>query len=67
MTYSVIAMGNNSEIPCSACHQWNAKAKSFSCNPNKCKKLSEWLLDNAQLANEETVQIKVQVPIQYVI
>ena len=62
-------MSNNSEIPCSICQKWNAEAKSFKCNPNKCQKLSEWLLDHAQLANEEPVQFQVAEPppIQYVI
>ena len=35
-------MSKNSEIPCSACHNWDAKTKSLSCNPYKCQQLSEW-------------------------
>ncbi|MGD0643498.1 MAG: hypothetical protein ABSA75_01175 [Candidatus Bathyarchaeia archaeon] len=59
-------MSNNSEIPCSACHNWDATAKSFSCNPDKCQKLSEWLLAHGQIARAETMQVAV-VPIQYVV
>ena len=62
-------MSNNSEIPCQNCHQWNSKGKNFSCSPYKCKKLSEWLLDNAQLGNTDNEQVKAKVPeaqIQYI-
>ena len=59
-------MSSNSEIPCSDCHKWDAKAKSFSCNPNECRKLSEWLFDHAQIERVETVHFVV-VPIQYVV
>ena len=26
---------------------WNAEKKRFSCDPNRCKKLSDWLLKHA--------------------
>ncbi|HYA77138.1 MAG TPA: hypothetical protein VEF91_00315 [Verrucomicrobiae bacterium] len=59
-------MSDDSEIPCSACHKWDAAAKSFSCNPHECRKLSEWLLNHAQIDRKETMQFAV-VPIQYVV
>jgi len=59
-------MSSNSEIPCSACHKWNKKEKSFFCNPNECRKLSEWLFDHAQRKLVETMQV-VDAPIQYVV
>ncbi|MGD0996186.1 MAG: hypothetical protein ABR909_11765 [Candidatus Bathyarchaeia archaeon] len=62
----MIGMSNNSEIPCSACHKWDATAKSFSCNPGECRKLSEWLFVHAQIERAETTQFVV-VPIQYVV
>jgi len=63
-----IAMSTNSEIPCSTCHLWSAKKKSFSCNPDKCAKLSEWLFDHTSLGNEEKDNIEViEEPIQYVV
>jgi hypothetical protein len=62
----MIAMSNNSEIPCSACHKWDAKAKSFSCKPNECRKLSEWLFDHAQMEPAENMQFAI-APIQYVV
>jgi len=62
----MIAMRNNSEIPCLACQKWNATVKSFSCNPNECKKLSEWLFEHAQIEPVETMQV-LAVPIQYVV
>ena len=35
------------EIPCNTCLFWNKVNKSFSCDPNKCVRLSEWLLKHA--------------------
>jgi hypothetical protein len=62
----LIVMSANSEIPCSLCHKWSAEAQSFSCNPNKCQKLSEWLYDHAQKELSEELQI-IDAPIQYVV
>ena len=66
-----IAMSDNSDIPCSVCRKWNADQKAFSCNPSKCEKLSEWLLDHAQPEapqQKESVQMQVaDAPIQYVV
>ena len=62
----MFAMNNNSEIPCSLCHKWDIKAKSFTCSPNKCQKLSEWLLGHAQIEQTETKQVAVP-PILYIV
>ena len=62
----MVAIGSNSEIPCSACKKWDAKAKSFSCNPSGCQKLSQWLFDHAQKELVENTQFFV-APIQYVV
>ncbi|MFB3888250.1 MAG: hypothetical protein ACE14S_02085 [Candidatus Bathyarchaeia archaeon] len=59
-------MKNEAEIPCSACASWNQKAKTFKCNPNYCEKLSDWLLENAQSANPDTLQIE-QAQAQYIV
>ncbi len=50
-------MNQKEEIPCTTCHLWNAKAKSFSCNPNSCNKLSRWLLERTPKLNMDKVQI----------
>ena len=41
-------MESDTEIPCSTCVLWHPEKKSFSCNPNSCKKLSNWLLKHAR-------------------
>jgi hypothetical protein len=40
-------MESDAEIPCSTCLLWNQEKKSFACDPNGCKRLSEWLLKHA--------------------
>jgi len=62
----MFAMSNNSEIPCSFCRKWDSKAHSFSCNPNKCDKLSEWLFDHTQIECTQTKQV-VMLPIRYIV
>jgi hypothetical protein len=66
----LIAMSDNNEIPCSTCHKWKAAEKTFSCNPSKCEKLSEWLFDHstpeAETEKAEAVQI-FAAPLQYVV
>jgi hypothetical protein len=63
----MIGMKNEAEIPCSTCALWNAKAKSFSCNPNGCGKLSGWLLKNAQDSVSIVQAEKDQPQVQYVV
>ena len=60
-------MSHNPEIPCNACHLWHSNAKDFSCKPGRCQKLSEWLLDHAQVEPDENVHMQViEAPLQYV-
>ncbi|MBK5133339.1 hypothetical protein JJE00_02805 [Candidatus Bathyarchaeota archaeon] len=37
-------MVNDKEIPCTTCSLWKKQRKEFSCKPNRCEVLSEWLL-----------------------
>jgi hypothetical protein len=60
-------MNYASEIPCSSCHRWNSKAKSFSCNPNKCTKLAEWLFDHAQIEKKQPLPQAIEATPQYVV
>ena len=60
------AMEDNSEIPCSFCKKWDSKTKSFSCNPDECQKLTEWLFAHAQIEPKETKRVSLR-PIQYVV
>lgn len=56
-------MESDAEIPCDTCLLWNPITKSFLCDPNACKKLSNWLLkhakDNAEDNQKKTVQYVV--------
>ena len=54
-------MENDANIPCNTCMFWNPTKKSFSCDPNTCKKLSNWLLKHA---NADNPQNKI---VQYVV
>jgi hypothetical protein len=56
-------MESDTDIPCSACLLWHPEKKSFSCDPNSCKKLSAWLLKHAEDNAVET-QDKI---VQYVV
>jgi len=56
-------MGSDVEIPCSTCLLWNPETKSFSCNPNSCKKLSNWLLKHTR---EKAFEPQDQI-VQYVV
>ena len=56
-------MESDANIPCATCLMWNPEKKRFSCDPNRCKKLSDWLLkhagDNAVNPQEKMVQYVV--------
>jgi hypothetical protein len=56
-------MESDANIPCSKCLLWDKVKKSFSCDPNRCKKLSDWLLkhatDNAAEPQKKMVQYVV--------
>jgi hypothetical protein len=65
----MIAMEHQEEIPCSSCQSWNGRQKKFSCNPNVCKGLSEWMHEHTSIPNAAE-QIQVQLPetaTQYVV
>jgi hypothetical protein len=56
-------MESDAGIPCATCMLWNPEEKSFSCDPNSCKKLSDWLLKHAR-DNAAKPQNKI---VQYVV
>ena len=56
-------MESAADIPCSTCLFWNPEKKSFACDPNSCKKLSDWLLKHAK-GNVAEPQDKI---VQYVV
>jgi hypothetical protein len=62
-------MEHQEEIPCASCQSWNGKQKKFSCNPNHCKELSEWMHEhNSQPIAMEQIQIQLpETAIQYVV
>jgi hypothetical protein len=65
----MIAMEHQEEIPCASCQSWNGKLKKFSCNPNLCKGLTEWMHEHASIPSAAE-QIQVHLPetaIQYIV
>ena len=42
-------MSSNAEIPCATCLLWKPKEKSFTCDPNACKRLTNWLMKYAKV------------------
>ena len=56
-------MESDADIPCSKCLFWDKVKKSFYCDPNKCEKLSNWLLKHAR-DNANKPQNKI---VQYVV
>ncbi|MCW4047044.1 MAG: hypothetical protein NWE99_05735 [Candidatus Bathyarchaeota archaeon] len=53
-------MEPDAEIPCSTCLLWNQENKRFSCDPNKCERLSRWLLKHAKDTNVDTRSENIQ-------
>jgi hypothetical protein len=39
-------MKDEKGIPCTICQLWHPEEKGFSCDPNKCEKLTVWLLNH---------------------
>ncbi|MCW4025125.1 MAG: hypothetical protein NWF01_08850 [Candidatus Bathyarchaeota archaeon] len=37
-------MVSNEQFPCNTCHRWDENQK-YNCNPEKCRLLSDWLLE----------------------
>jgi len=65
----MIIMEHQEEIPCASCHSWNSKQKRFSCNPNQCKGLSEWMNEHGpQTITAQHIQAQSpETAIQYVV
>lgn len=48
------------EIPCFKCLFWEPiRQSSLYCNPNRCEKLTEWLLQKAEDFQQTKVNLKV--------
>jgi hypothetical protein len=62
----MFAMNKNSEIPCSLCNKRDPKARSFSCNPEKCQQLSEWLFEHAEIGQAENKRVSA-LTIRYMV
>ena len=64
-------MAKKAEIPCASCSSWVKKQKKFSCNPDECSGLTEWMFANApHLGGCENVKLLVRLPeiaTQYVV
>jgi hypothetical protein len=61
-------MEHQEEIPCASCQSWNGKQKKFSCNPNTCKGLSEWMHGHSQPSAIEQILVhRPETAIQYVV
>jgi hypothetical protein len=56
-------MESDAVIPCSTCLFWDPEKKRFSCNPNRCEKLSNWLLKHAR---DNAVELQEKI-VQYVV
>jgi hypothetical protein len=65
----MIATEHQEKIPCASYQSWNGRQKKFSCNPNFCKGLSEWMQEHASIPSVSE-QIQVHLPetaTQYVV
>jgi len=63
-------MAKQAEIPCASCRSWVKKQKKFSCNPDECKGLTEWILSNAPELGGGNIKKLVMLPVsamQYVV
>jgi hypothetical protein len=54
---------SDADIPCATCPLWNQETKSFSCDPNKCDKLSGWLLKHTR---NSTDRLQIE-NVQYIV
>jgi len=57
---ATIKMKNDADIPCSKCPFWNQEKKSFSCDPNRCERLSRWLLKHSRDTTFDSLNKNVQ-------
>ncbi len=63
-------MGEKAEIPCANCQSWAKKEKKFTCNPDECKGLTTWLIENAPQINKDDLKVQVRLPVsanQYIV
>jgi hypothetical protein len=65
----MIAMEPKEEIPCAKCHSYKAKDKKFSCNPQDCKELSDWIFENVTQLRTESLQTQrcPEIAVRYVV
>jgi hypothetical protein len=65
----MIVMEHQEEIPCASCQSWNGKEKKFSCNPNRCKGLSEWMHEHSSKTGgmEQILLQRPDTAIQYIV
>jgi hypothetical protein len=55
-------MAKKAEIPCASCRSWVKKQKKFSCNPDECSGLTEWMFANApHISGGENGNVKLLV------
>lgn len=48
------------EIPCFKCLFWDWKKEShLHCNPNECKELTKWLLEQIEETQQDTKSLAV--------
>jgi hypothetical protein len=63
-------MPQQAEIPCASCRSWVKKHKKFSCNPDQCRGLTEWIFANAPQLSDGNIKLLVMLPecaTQYVV
>jgi len=49
------------EIPCFKCLLWGKRAQNMYCNPNKCEKLTEWLVNQVERYHRKIERLKQTV------
>ncbi len=59
-------MTSKSEIPCTLCRNYDSATRNFSCDPDKCQKLTKWLFDHTQIRPLKSTKY-ADDPIQYVV
>ena len=62
-----LALKEKSEIPCSFCGKRDSKTRSFSCQPDDCKKLTRWLFEHSRSGKAAEGERVAVSPIRYVV
>ncbi|MGF3522871.1 MAG: hypothetical protein ACQXXJ_07220 [Candidatus Bathyarchaeia archaeon] len=61
-------MKDNAEIPCASCKFWKKDKKTFSCNPNNCTRLNNWLISHVHIDLGAKMQLQIEKPqLQYIV